>query len=408
MSRRRMSCPQAVQQLWDAVKVIRYQRQVPSLERIVKYMYRVNTMSEEEVTRQLGYCVRDGLLVITKRKGLKGKKLGVEQEGYKLPDTMDSSDKHDWYCSECHIGGDVICCGGCWRVYHLSCINNLPGTKHKYLCSICQSCESEETLNIKQKRLNKLLSLACASLKDRYSFLVNSSDMLQRSINIGSPGAQIDIGSENWRTKYLISETMDIARMMSKSGKREYTHLAQFIADVHTIVHNVVIFHGVHSNMADNARQMLRDCTSEVSQIRACHTCYEASVTKPTRHWFCLPCKPPHTLVYAKAKGYSYWPAKVIKVEGEKYEVRFFGGAHCRATVDKSAIEPISVNPNSLQVKRSPSWSKACEELKRHQEMLAKNVNPDSSSSSDSVSSIHPFFFYYLLWPNGDTGLTCQ
>jgi hypothetical protein len=39
---------------------------------------------------------------------------------------------------------------------------------------------------------------------------------------------------------------------------------------------------------------------------------------------------PPHELVYAKLKGYSYWPAKVIREMGDKYDVRFFGGFHQR------------------------------------------------------------------------------
>lgn len=39
----------------------------------------------EEVTRQLNYCVRDGLLQIIKRIGFKGSKVGVETEGYKIP-----------------------------------------------------------------------------------------------------------------------------------------------------------------------------------------------------------------------------------------------------------------------------------------------------------------------------------
>lgn len=45
MSRRRISCPLAVQQLWDAVKVIRFQRQVPDVDRITKYMTKVHNMS---------------------------------------------------------------------------------------------------------------------------------------------------------------------------------------------------------------------------------------------------------------------------------------------------------------------------------------------------------------------------
>jgi len=106
MSRRRISCPLAVQQLWDAVKVIRFQRQVPDIDRITKYMTKVHNMSPgitlvlskihfskliilystEEVGRQLNYCVRDGLLILTKRVGNKGSKAGVETEGYKLPE----------------------------------------------------------------------------------------------------------------------------------------------------------------------------------------------------------------------------------------------------------------------------------------------------------------------------------
>lgn len=37
------------------------------------------------MTRQLNYCVRDGLLQLTKKIGFKGSKIGIEQEGYKLP-----------------------------------------------------------------------------------------------------------------------------------------------------------------------------------------------------------------------------------------------------------------------------------------------------------------------------------
>ena len=40
--------------------------------------------------------------------------------------------------------------------------------------------------------------------------------------------------------------------------------------------------------------------------------------------------RPPHDLVYAKQKGFSYWPAKVIKITPEGYDVRFFGGLHQR------------------------------------------------------------------------------
>jgi hypothetical protein len=83
--------------------------------------------------------------------------------------------------------------------------------------------------------------------------------------------------------------------------------------------------------------------------------------------------------------------AQVIKMDGEQYDVRFFGGHHQRALIEKSHIRPISVNIHTLQVKRTSSWNKACEELKRHQDLLDKLHNNahsylDSSSDEDDDS----------------------
>jgi hypothetical protein len=82
----------------------------------------------------------------------------------------------------------------------------------------------------------------------------------------------------------------------------------------------------------------------------------------------------------------------VIKVDGEQYDVRFFGGHHQRALIEKSHIRPISVNIHTLQVKRTSSWNKACEELKRHQDLLDKLrsdalAHLDSSSDDDNDGS---------------------
>jgi hypothetical protein len=73
-------------------------------------------------------------------------------------------------------------------------------------------------------------------------------------------------------------------------------------------------------------------------------------------------------------------------MNGEQYDVRFFGGHHQRALIEKSHIRSISVNIHTLQVKRTSSWNKACEELKRHQDLLEKMRNSGrtyTDSSSD-------------------------
>ncbi|XP_069700462.1 zinc finger MYND domain-containing protein 11 isoform X2 [Periplaneta americana] len=417
MSRRRLACPQITQHLWDAIKIIRSQRQVPNVSRITRYMSRVHGAKEDEVRRQLNHCVRDGLIRLIKRMGYKGSKIGVEQEGYRLPQDTLEKDGHDWYCFECHAGGDVICCTSCHRVYHVSCLAKeevlQEDVKNTFVCPVCKMLETQidDKLKLKRRQLNHLLGFTCVRLKERLpatitdrqvpsknSFISDRSAVLnqlaqQRRVSSGSiPSDQpgffnwVTDESDLWRVDYLIYRPMDLRTMEEKASNNKYRSLQEFRADAETIVHNVVIYHGVHSILADMARQMLRDCIYDLQEIRQCRDCYRVSNEKTDKHWFCQPCRPPHQLVYAKQKGFPYWPAKVIKMEGEHYDVRFFGGHHQRALIEKSHIRPISVNIHTLQVKRTSSWNKACEELKRHQDLLDKvrnNAHGDHDYSSD-------------------------
>lgn len=40
---------------------------------------------------------------------------------------------------------------------------------------------------------------------------------------------------------------------------------------------------------------------------------------------------PSHDLVWAKMKGFGYWPAKVLQREDNQVDVRFFGHQHQRS-----------------------------------------------------------------------------
>ena len=68
------------------------------------------------------------------------------------------------------------------------------------------------------------------------------------------------------------------------------------------------------SQAASVASQVLQDCLYDIQEIRICRDCYRMSNEKPTKSWFCRPCRPPHQLVFAKQKGYPFWPAKVRDV----------------------------------------------------------------------------------------------
>ena len=158
---------------------------------------------------------------------------------------------------------------------------------------------------------------------------------------------------------------------MAKCQTVQYRILEEYKADIQNIVHNVVIYHGAHSAMADQARQMFRDCVYDITELTTCRDCYRyantryiktvhdmseddiiANIFRGDKHWFAKPCRPLHRIVYAKQKGFPYWPAKVVGDENSdgQLEVRFFGGFHQRALVDKHHIKDISTNIHSLQV----------------------------------------------------------
>ena len=178
--------------------------------------------------------------------------------------------------------------------------------------------------------------------------------------------------------------------MLVKCQTMQYRIQEEFKADIQNIVHNVVIYHGGHSNMADQARQMFRDCVYDLTELNTCRDCYRYANTRNDKYWFAKPCRPFHEIVYAKQKGFPYWPAKVVGKENTEgqLEVRFFGGFHQRALVEKHHIKPINTNIHSLQVdtepyihpgliydfqvKRTSAWNKASEELKRYQELYEK------------------------------------
>jgi hypothetical protein len=58
---------------------------VYSVEILCNLLHDTSIFHSDEVRRQLNHCVRDGLVRLVKRMGFKGSKIGIEQEGYCLP-----------------------------------------------------------------------------------------------------------------------------------------------------------------------------------------------------------------------------------------------------------------------------------------------------------------------------------
>ncbi|XP_032674014.1 zinc finger MYND domain-containing protein 11 isoform X2 [Odontomachus brunneus] len=383
MSIRRKSDPSMTQRIWDTIKITVHQRSLPSNDRMVRHLARVYGFTEQEAQEELNKAVEDGLVFLKKVPT----RNGIEQESYRLPpmDLLATADSHDWYCYKCQRAGAVECCEQCHRVYHPECYSS--STVKSKICNFCEKINSDTYPD--KTELNHILSFTCGHLKAKLppeitnrTIVFNNGPIVTPANGFSGP-TWVSEGEDAWRPSILVKKHMDLAIMDAKTSNKEYKNLAEFEADAHNILHNIMIYHGTQSVIGDMGQSMYQDCCYDLQEIRRCADCYRISNEKSEKMWFCIPCNPPHQLVYAKQKGYPYWPAKVMQVNGNVYDVRFFGGHHMRAHIEKVFIRPISSTPQNLQppekgkwkemeIKRSTAWNRAFEELKHHQHLLAK------------------------------------
>ncbi|XP_031300723.1 zinc finger MYND domain-containing protein 11 isoform X7 [Camelus dromedarius] len=331
LTKRRQADTKAIQHLWAAIEIIRNQKQIANIDRITKYMSRVHGMHPKETTRQLSLAVKDGLIVETLTVGCKGSKAGIEQEGYWLP-------------------GDEI--------------------------------------SIKKKHTNK------QEMSTYLRFIV--SRMKERAIDLNKKGKD----SKHPMYRRLVHSAVDVPAIQEKVNEGKYRSYEEFKADAQLLLHNTVIFYGgglsfiaADSEQADIARMLYKDTCHELDELQLCKNCFYLSNARPD-NWFCYPCIPNHELVWAKMKGFGFWPAKVMQKEDNQVDVRFFGHHHQRAWIPSENIQDITVNVHRLHVKRSMGWKKACDELELHQRFLregrfwkSKNEDRGEEEAESSISS---------------------
>lgn len=358
-------------QLLEAVSYIRQQKQIPNVDRICRYMQREYKISYAECQRQLDSVVADGFILEYTAVAVKGARTGLEQEGYRIPaaDEIDlMRDGHDWYCFECHSPGELLLCTECFRAYHISCTKE-DYSGARFICSVCKEIETGKMKKkMKKKMLNTLLSYTILRLREKTKELVKI-------------GTKIEEGDFS----RFVYQRMDLNTMEGKVQASRYKCSEEFFADAQTIHHNCVLIYGdsTPGGMTDLAKIMLSDCKYDLDEIDLCANCYYMSNAKP-ENWFCQPCSPPHDLVYAKLKGFGYWPAKVINEVDGKMDVRFFGGWHQRAVIPAEYIRPVLTDINKLAIKKTAGFTKAMKELKIHQDLLKEREHEQQNEEIEN------------------------
>lgn len=113
---------------------------------------------------------------------------------------------------------------------------------------------------------------------------------------------------------------------------------------------------------------MMKLCRTELTEIETCSECYYNANTNTS--WFVEACERPHLLVWAKLKGFPFWPAKAMSINGTQVDVRFFG-EHDRAWIPNTACLLYSVkDPNPISKSRKNNISECIREVDRHIEKL--------------------------------------
>ncbi|XP_049950946.1 uncharacterized protein LOC126458140 isoform X1 [Schistocerca serialis cubense] len=305
----------------------------------------------------------------------------------RLNNSADVKLEKDKYCWTCHKEGVVLICHTCPRSFHLRCaqMETVPGIA--WMCPECATIMHAENVDTRSAAMKQLsLDRFCSLLK----FALNRLKSLTGSEPFWRPVDQKEFS----RYREFVVHPMDFSQLEYNIRRKAYGSTEAFIADVKWILHDCIVFNTQHTKLTSSAKYILKVCKQEMAEIEICPDCYyNANTLKDT--WFIEACRKPHILVWAKLKGYPFWPGKVLRVHDENADVRFFG-AHDRAWVSvqccylysKEMPAPVKSRKHELQI--------CIKELEQHTKKLRERFGrfqlPPSLTPFDPTVDQLPLF----------------
>uniref|UniRef100_A0A665TDP4 Protein kinase C-binding protein 1-like n=1 Tax=Echeneis naucrates TaxID=173247 RepID=A0A665TDP4_ECHNA len=238
-------------------------------------------------------------------------------------DVVPQDGRNDFYCWLCHREGQVLCCELCPRVYHAKCLKLPAEPEGDWFCPECEKITVAECIETQSKAMT-MLSI------DQLSYLLKFA--LQKIKQPGTEPFQKPVSLEQHPdyAEYIF-HPMDLCTLEKNIKKKMYGCTEAFLADMKWILHNCIIYNGGNHKLTATAKVIVKICEHEMNEIEVCPECYLSSCQKRD-NWFCEPCSQPHPLVWAKLKGFPFWPAKALREKDGQVDARFFG-QHDRAWV---------------------------------------------------------------------------
>lgn len=189
--------------------------------------------------------------------------------GLKIVEThslQSSSDPNEDWCSVCHDGGELLCCGSCPRVYHLQChVPSLSATPSEdWTCLLCLDilkCNiPRESAGSKRK--------TPVGLSGR-ELLICERILLHLFCHELSIPFHIPVSRTVPNYYKVITKPMDLTTIKQKLSPSHFNHyedVPEYLADIKLIFKNCYTFNHKDSQVCQRARTLERDFDALVNK----------------------------------------------------------------------------------------------------------------------------------------------
>ncbi|XP_041650339.1 tripartite motif-containing protein 66 isoform X2 [Cheilinus undulatus] len=187
------------------------------------------------------------------------------------PDQDSAAMESEDFCAVCLIGGDLLCCDRCPKVFHLSC--HIPSLlsfpSGDWVCSLCRDimqpeveydCENTRT---SEDQTSALGLTECDQRKcERLTLLILSNILSAPFHEPVSPLAR--------HYYQIIKRPMDLSVIRTKLNKRNsrhYNSVDQFVTDVYLMFRNCAKFNYPDSEVAQAGRSLESFFTTKLKEV---------------------------------------------------------------------------------------------------------------------------------------------
>ncbi|XP_031634382.1 protein kinase C-binding protein 1-like [Contarinia nasturtii] len=285
--------------------------------------------------------------------------------------TIRSRKQHesDTYCWTCHREKPELSCSTCVRSFHISSLCSHAKRvseidKTKWRCTECLDIENgAEQLKDKQ--------ISAGKLKEVLNYMYNK--MIELEKKHIEPFMTVEY------PRGAVVNTMDLSTIRKKIEIGAYSCCEDFQSDIKWILHNTKVHHLADYDIARSAKFLLDFVKEKVYCFNMCPDCYatnDEGEDEDSEERFTMLCSRPHLILWAKQRTYPYWPAKLLRYNGDNntFDVRYFGGAHLRAILPvKDCLLYSRQNPSTSIGRLKGSLNEAVKEAECYiKKLIAK------------------------------------